>query len=155
MNQKTSDRLILSALILAVVSLLIAVANSPGAEPVTVAPGTTDYHDKPDVLLKSAMVPRQDERPTPITGTLPAKDWSSLYVGSDIGSITAKFVAGPTYLTVYMQCCGGKLTVNMSNGEVVIPPGHSLTEASLEFWRAVAVAFPQARQSIIEGEGKK
>lgn len=46
------------------------------------------------------------------------------------------------------------IEINMATGEVKIPEGLKLTDASLAFWKAIADAYPDARKVITEGKGK-
>lgn len=59
-----------------------------------------------------------------------------LTVGTD-GSLSIATVKGP--LVIYGQ-----------SGQVVIPKGLSISDASQQFWIAVAKGFPEARQAIID-----
>lgn len=57
------------------------------------------------------------------------------------------------YLSI--SCGKSWIEIDYKTGAVKLPKDVPLDEAAIQFWRAVADAFPEARRQIIEGERKQ
>jgi len=91
-----------------------------------------------------------DEKAAP----LPTLTVSSLVGYSVPGSYASGLQITGASSVIEFQTDKGVITINCRTGSVELSKGMTLDAAAVEFWKAVAKAFPNAKKMIVEGEIK-
>lgn len=69
-----------------------------------------------------------------------------------IGYVPILTITPSRYIT--MRCGKGEIKINCETGAVETPKDIPLDKSAVEFWKAIAAAFPEAKRQIIANERK-
>jgi hypothetical protein len=102
------------------------------------------------LLCKFGAMAAADTNPV-ISGTLPSPVPNNgiLLQGDD----SLKIGVSPTSKFIF-HTDKGDIILNCRTGSVELSKGMQFDQAAVDFWKAVARAFPEAKRQIVEGEAK-